>query len=263
MIDLRENSGLNIFLKDNNELGFHNPTLKVKKDTRFSTDMKEVLKNSEATTPKRPLYYMYRDIGYLSDKKRARKADLRYDITIMLPELIGSEYAKTKGHYHPKTDSGVSYPEVYEVIYGRAQYLVQKPTSSPDSIADCFLVEVKEGQKLVIPPDFGHVTINLGPEPLVMSNWVARGFESEYSDFKALQGACYYLLDGSPYREVRNKKYHQVPELQKARPLSQPDFDLEFGRPMYQTGVQDLEKLDFLKNPGDYQIDSKRVLTNT
>lgn len=262
MIDLKENSGLEIFLKENYKLGFHNPGLQVKKDVRFSTDMEDVLKDPQTAKPKKPLYYMYRDIGYPADKLRSDKIGLRYDITVMLPKMLGSEFNKTKGHYHPKASDDLSYPEVYEVIYGRAYYLIQKPASSPSNINKCFLVRVREGEKLIIPPNFGHVTINVGPEPLVMSNWVARDFDSEYENFKSLQGACYYILSGSPYRVVKNKKYENQAKLKKARPLPQADFNLEFGKPMYQTVQKELDKLDFLKNPSQYQIDSNNVLTN-
>ena len=44
--------------------------------------------------------------------------------------MLGSEYVKTVGHYHPPVPgTDVSYPEIYQVLDGSATYLLQKVES--------------------------------------------------------------------------------------------------------------------------------------
>ena len=51
-------------------------------------------------------------------------AGLRYDITVIYPGLIGSEYVKTLGHYHPKV------PDNRGPIQKSTRCCTVKPTSS-------------------------------------------------------------------------------------------------------------------------------------
>ena len=98
-----------------------------------------------------PIYYMYRDLAR-SDGDRRWMTDqhVRYDITRIPPGLFCNEFVKTKGHYHPESPSGVPYPEVYEVMSGRAHYLLQRPDFS-----DAALIEAGAGTVVLIPPGYG------------------------------------------------------------------------------------------------------------
>ena len=73
-------------------------------DVRRLFDMKEVIFDRDwlAKAEDFDLYYMYRDL-YLSksDKEKLLRQGLRYDITIIPPGMLGCEYIKTAGHYHP------------------------------------------------------------------------------------------------------------------------------------------------------------------
>ena len=46
----------------------------------------------------------------------------------------------------------------------------------------------KEGDKVVVPPNYGHITINPFDKTLVMSNWVCSDFPSIYEPIKRLGG---------------------------------------------------------------------------
>jgi len=103
---------------------------KMKPDVRRLSDLKEVvydkefLKNSEDVD----LYYMYRDLALSrKDRDAMRAENIRYDITVIPPRMLGVEYTKTLGHYHPIIQAAcVSYTELYEVVEGEAHYLLQK-----------------------------------------------------------------------------------------------------------------------------------------
>jgi len=143
------------------------------KDVRRFRDMKEMFLQTEEGVD--ALYYMFRGVDLFDS--------IRYDITVLLPGTVGKEYIKTKGHYHPD-----SYPEVYEVLNGKALYLLQKSEEPYDLVDDVIVVEAKAGDKVVIPPHYGHVTINSGEGVLIMSNLVSTMFSSIYEPYERKKG---------------------------------------------------------------------------
>ena len=85
-----------------------------KPDIRYLDDMREVLydKKWAKKAPNLELYYMYRGLK--------KKNGLRYDITLISPQMLGKEFVKTKGHEH------LNLGEVYIVLEGEAIFLIQK-----------------------------------------------------------------------------------------------------------------------------------------
>ncbi len=168
-------------------------------DIRYIKDLEEVLydKNWFKKTDNFPAYYMYRDLK--------RKNNLRYDVTIIPFNMFGKEFPKTKGHYHPE-----GYGEVYMVIEGEAIYLLQKK-----DLSDVVLIEAKKGDVVVIPPEYGHITINPGKSDLKMANWVSDDFESSYKEIEEKRGAAYfYTTEGW----IKNKNYKDVPKIRSEEP---------------------------------------------
>ncbi len=213
-------------------------------EIRWASDLKPVLAYPELLKKDFPAYYMFRDI-YKSkeDKEKMLEKGLRYDITYIPPAKIGKEFVKTYGHYHPKANS-VSYPEVYEVLEGKAIYLLQKGLD----VERVIVVEAEKGDKVIIPPDYGHVTINPGNEPLRMANWVSRNFKSIYDPYTERKGACYYYLEDG---WVKNDNYRDVPDIEFATCDFEDVLGISKNEDMY-TLVNDLDKLDFLNNPEKY-----------
>lgn len=224
----------------------------VEPSVRKLSDIRDVIYDIEwlKSAPDEDLYYMYRDLA-LSKHDRSIILDnsLRYDITVIPPQKLGVEYVKTAGHYHPLVDkTGYSYPEVYEVLKGTAHYLLQK--CEGNRITDAVLIEANEGDKVVIPPNYGHVTINpTNNKVLKMSNWVSRDFESMYEPYKKCGGAAYFeLVNG---RFIRNGRCDHAPELRFLKPSNVAKAGLSKGKEMYGL-VRDIEKLAFLNRPQDY-----------
>lgn len=230
------------------EFGGH----RITPDVRKLYDMKEVLYDTDwlKTATNVDLYYMYRDLS-MSRHDRSVILDnaLRYDITVIPPNKLGRELVKTAGHYHPYIDgTGLTYPEIYEVLKGKAHYLIQKRTG--DTISDVILIEAGEGDKVIIPPNYGHVTINPSPnKELMMSNWVSRAFSSIYEPYKQCGGAAYFeLADG---RFVRNEKCGPVPEMRFLKPTNIAKLGLGKGKEMYGF-IRDVDKLAYLNRPQEY-----------
>lgn len=184
-------------------------------DVRYLDDVRMVLANQEVakTIPNTELYFMYRGIE--------EKNGIRYDITVVPPHRFGNEFVKTKGHYHMG-----NYGEIYTVLEGEAIYVMQKrKAESENEIEDVYAVHAKKGDVVIIPSNYGHITINASDKELKMANWVASACMSDYSLFEKYQGGCwYYTQEGW----VKNEKYQEVPELRFEEPTKEVPQDLEF-----------------------------------
>jgi len=182
-----------------------------KPDIRYLNDMREVLYDQEwaKTVSNLELYYMYRGLE--------KKDGLRYDITIIPSLMLGQEFNKTKGHEHIG-----KFGEIYIVLRGQAIYLMQ---NGKDIIEDVYAVKASKDDVIIIPPFYGHVTINAGESELKMANWMADNVKSDYSLFEKKQGACYYYTKEG---WVKNKNYKSVPKLRFENPLKSLPKNLDF-----------------------------------
>lgn len=210
-------------------------------DVRRLVDIKGLLydKAYEEKAGNFDLYYMYRDLSKNSlDKEKIVAHHLRYDITIIPPNMLGMEYVKTAGHFHPNfPNSSLSYPEIYEVLEGKATYLMQK-----DDFFDVYVIEASKGDKVIIPPNYGHITINKEKERLVMGNWVCSLFSSVYGRIKEKGGGGYFLtINGW----IKNPNYENHPQLRIIAPPDYKEMGIEKGVPMYAL-IDNLEVLEFL-----------------
>ncbi|MBU0547129.1 glucose-6-phosphate isomerase [Patescibacteria group bacterium] len=184
----------------------------IKPDIRHLDDMKEMFYDKiwKKTAPNLELYYMYRGIE--------EKNGLRYDITVIPSQMLGQEFAKTKGHQHLN-----NFQELYSVLEGEAIFLIQKENDK--KVEDVFAVRAQSGESIIIPPGYSHVTINPSKTDLKMSNWVSKKCVSEYKEFEKLAGACYYYTKSG---WIKNKNYKEVPELRFEEPLKSALTDLDF-----------------------------------
>ncbi len=196
-------------------------------ELRCLEDLRPVLRDRECSCSG-PAYSMYRDLAASPDD-RVWMASLaiRFDITCIPPAIVCGEHVKTKGHYHPKNSAGTGYPEIYQVFGGKAHYLLQAR-----DLSETILVEATAGDTVVVPPGFGHVTINPGGSELVMANLVSTEFSSEYDFYEAHRGAAYYELSDGTLE--KNPEYPPVPEPVRVRaavflptsPFRGPIYDL-------------------------------------
>lgn len=219
---------------------------------RMLSDMKEVLYDAKYLegAVDQELYYMYRDL-FLSkrDREVMLEENLRYDITVIPPRMLGREFVKTAGHYHPNVPGGaIPYPELYEVLKGEAHFLLQK-RGEGDAVLDAVLIKGWEGDKVLVPPGYGHVTINPSNKLLKMANFVARDFESLYEPYRKRKGAVYYGLDSG---FVANKAYSKVPELRILKQKGLDKLGLKKSKEIYGLIRSNPKSLDFLNKPEAY-----------
>lgn len=263
MLSLEKYSGLPIEMNEEFKLEFGNEIGPVTPKIREFPFVKNYLKNPHSTYHRRDVYHIYRDIALSKDKDKIHRAGLEYDLTVIPPGKIGDEFVKTIGHYHPyKKETEIRHPEVYEVVYGKAFFILQSASADLLRLADIYIVEATRGEKVVVPPGFGRVGINPMETVLVLANFQSLGNQGLYEPYEAHNGAAYYITESehlvaggktvTEYEFVPNLNYSSVPPMKRVRARELPKYDLLSALPMYFTGMRNLETLDFLVNPENY-----------
>ena len=241
MINLSKYAGLPIFLEKNNKLG--SKAIKLPKpDTRTFSQIKSVLLAKK--TAVRKFYFMYRNIA---PNNSLKKYGLRYDITVIPHHEIGHEEIKTTGHYHAFVrKTHITYPEAYQVIHGTATYLLQKKKGS--KISDVIVAKAMPGEIVVVPPNYGHITINAGKKTLVMANIVYSKFKSKYRAIEEKHGGAYYLVEkNKKLLFIKNPNYKSVPKIKYGNPSL-----VGLKSPIYADCKKNPEKYLFLVKPQNY-----------
>ncbi len=200
---------------------------------------------STSQNPETPLYYMYRDLAMNEiDRELLSRQHIRYDITVIPPAVLGGEYVKTKGHYHPENPAGIGYPELYQVLSGVARFLLQRK-----DLSDVVAVAAYAGEFVLIPPGYGHVSINSGEEVLVMANLVSTQFESEYAVYERMRGGAFYAVEGEDgFVFVQNPRYSSDLLIRNISAQDAPELGIRHGEKIYDL-VSGSADLSFLNEP--------------
>lgn len=199
------------------------------------------------------IYFGARYMEQTTDRGLFEKFDLMADATAIKPGQIGAEYVKTVGHYHGyKPGTNVAYPEVYEAVAGQFEYLLQ---SEPDKNGEVEVIWVvaEEGDKVVMPPGYGHVSMNVGKTMALEIDIQKRDNpnQSDYSMFKEKVGGAFYrTADG-----LQKNPEYKIKSLRIVRPLEVPEWGLLKNTPLYQAVIASPEKFDFLTSPENYKFD--------
>ena len=256
---LERQSGLPIAF-DPGAAAIHRPPAVVggEESVRTAEAMQEYVSDPSARPTQETVYTVYRNLARPQDAAAIAHAQVRYDMTVIRPGFfIGErkEFFRTAGHYHSlKAESGIAYPEVYEVISGRAYWLLQRPAAEePARLEEIYLVEAGPGEKAVMLPGFGHISVNVHSEPLILSNWINDTFGYNYEPYQRFRGGGYWVVERTPdlIEFEKNPHYREVPELSKLRPREVPEFGLLKSRPAYSL-ASELAKLRFLNAPEEF-----------
>jgi glucose-6-phosphate isomerase len=183
-----------------------------KPEVRYLDEMKNVLHDKKwaGTAPNFPIYYMYRGVK--------ERGELRYDITVIPPKMLGDEFVRTKGNRNSK-----GYQELYVVLRGEAIFLMQK--TRVEIVKDVVVIKAKSRDWVIVPPNHVVITINPSKKVLKTGNWVSKKTKNVYRDIEKMQGACYYYTKSG---WIRNKNYKIVPKLHFQKPLKKIPKNLNF-----------------------------------
>jgi glucose-6-phosphate isomerase len=248
-IDIDESSGELVLEKSLAMLG---------SGIKYSKDMKALLYDGSYNVEE-PFYSFYRGVNYPGDNPVFEKYDLRYDITVVMPGTAGKECKKTSGHYHGLIPGkATSYPEIYEVVKGKAIYILQKvkdmdAADDKTAIEDLIIAEVDEGQTIIIPPLYGHCSINAGEGCLVFTNLVADKSPNYYESVLAHRGLAYYIIkENGGLGFLENRTYENVPRPRFARVQECRELGICDGIPVYKAFISSPEKFAYLTDPGEF-----------
>ncbi|MBW6461684.1 MAG: glucose-6-phosphate isomerase [DPANN group archaeon] len=235
----------------------------LKKSIRTIEEMKNVISNKDwynQVNPKRKMYYMFRDISKPKDKTTTEETNLRYDITVIPPDLMGDEYVKTQGHAHPFIPgTKTTYSEIYQVLNGHALFILETKDGKDTKTS---YIYAKEGDIIIVPPNHSHVTINPTDDILIIANWVERNFTSDYKPILKNNGLSYYLLKKDGDRVfIKNPHTKCHSELTEMKPINPELLGLKKDESIYNL-IKAPEHLEFLTRPNDFKDFFKKVTEN-
>ena len=174
-----------------------------------------------------------------------------------MPNPESGVFKKTAGHFHSYLPGiHCSYPEVYEVLAGTAMYILVKVNDHtlPDEdliIEDIRFATVHAGETIIIPPLYGHASVNIGDGPMIFNNVCTLENKSDYSLVKRHKGMPYYIMkENGSLKFVKNPTYHMdIPEPHLMRVRENADYGILFNNPVYHEFLKRPQVFSFLENP--------------
>lgn len=269
MLEMLKYSGLPLYLdNETNVMALMAPLVYDGYARKVVQQMDGLLYHGEGANPQEPYYDVYRGIRSPGDDELLRKNNYRYDITIIMPGQIGGECKKTSGHYHGYNAARTNtYPEVYEVIKGSAIYVLQRADhfeGAPEKliIDDLIIAQVNEGETILIPPNYGHCSVNVGDGPLVFSNLAYVPCPIHYGPVKHYTGmACYVLRENGKTTVVPNPRYAGAPQPRYATVKQNPRLGVQFGLPVYESYRNHPGAFEFLGAVDGYEDEIMSMLS--
>ncbi len=262
MLKELKNSGLPIYMNEENGLlALSAPFVYKGFAQKKLSDMHGLFKDDSNHWEDEPIYDVYRGILDPAHSGLFEKYKFQYDITVVRGGLIGNESKKTSGHYHSWNEMNTStYPEVYEVISGTAVYILQRADNFKNTdfenlhVSDLIAVRVYAGQAIIIPPNYGHCSVNGGEGPLVFSNLAYTPCTVDYAPVKYYHGLGAYVgyKDGRLMIE-KNRNYKNLPRIKYAQVKENKDLGIVFNKPVYRSFKENPEAFDFLGNVDPYR----------
>jgi glucose-6-phosphate isomerase len=177
----------------------------IKPDIRYLKELKDVIFDKnwfKKADSNLELYYMYRGIKKLNK--------IRCDITVIPPLKLGKEFNRTLGHFHKG-----NFGEIYKVLEGKGLFYLQKNKNLKE-VDEVKVIKAKKGDFIIIPAEFGHITINPENQTLIIANWISTECKSDYSIFKKMKGAAYFYTSKG---WIRNKNYSKIPKINFEKPF--------------------------------------------
>ncbi len=205
--------------------------------------LRPFLEDPDAEGPRYP-YHIYDDLSMRADVSWMEQAGVQFSLTVIAPGELHREWMKTAGHFHRSSRRSRALPEVVEVVRGTGHIALQLMRTS-DRIAEISLVSVQRGDWMVVPPGYGHISINTSSSPLIVAHVRSRDIELEYEEMARHRGAGYWV---GPQGERINSNYQEVPPLK--RYLASQIFPRPFGNEgIYRAVRRHPEAFKFLWNP--------------
>ena len=263
---------------------FAAPLAAIAPATRPADQLRQVYRDPAAVdrAASQGLYFMYDGVALPEHRAAIARAGLRYDLTLLRRATVGDEPVKTLGHYHDLAPDGLPYPELYQVVFGVAYFVLQlaherlplaprrdNVTQSPPGLRSlgevgsavslpCYqvqrvvVVEARAGDVVLMPPGWGHVSVNAGDTPLVMCNWIADACKAVAEPYLERRGAAWHAVRQQGRLSMSpNRAYRVVLPMVAKRATPRPPLALPRG-PIYAQGSANLDDLRPLVEPASF-----------
>lgn len=213
-----------------------------RRDVLFDELSRELL-NAESDGPDL-IARVYSQVYAKKDETALKEYRVRFELKILNQGMLGPEPLKTAGHYHnliPGTS--VSYPKIFEVLHGKCHFLLQKANPPYETVTDAVLIIAEEGERIVVPPGYGHTEINPTQSPVVLASWFAKDAKAIEEPYIQRKGACYYATRAEKtLLFVPNEAYPDIPALRVGRAHELLDFAVT-GQPFYRGMIENTQRL--------------------
>lgn len=252
-----ENIKLNVFFNPKNKQfiygeGVFGPTVA---ENRYLDDIRHSLLNKNVSGPDN-IYTIAMDIGKKKDQLDLNQRGLLYGMVRYAAGKLGNEPMKSQGHIHAISKiSNMSTPEVYEILEGRALIYMQEKVEK--EAGKCYAVEAVKGEIVVVPPGWGHCTINTSTDrSMCFGAWCVRDYAFDYTTLKKQHGFAYSPVFDPQNHLIWNKNDHYTSaELVIKRPREYREFGIEKDVPIYYQYEQSPELFNFVSHPERYKAE--------
>ncbi|EEZ4382261.1 glucose-6-phosphate isomerase [Escherichia whittamii] len=216
-------------------------------EIRHLNDIRASLRDPDCEGPE-DVYAIAMDVARMQDREELNKRMLLFGVVTYAAGRLGEEPVRSQGHIHRISQhSGWSPPELYEIWQGKAIIYMQEYVD--DDPGRCFAVIAGPGEKVLVPPGWGHATISADPNtPLTFGAWCDREYGFEYEAVRAHKGLAWYpLLQGNNIIWQHNSSY--IPgRLQVVTARNYPEFGITEA-PVYQQFIDDPARFQFISRP--------------
>ncbi len=215
-MDLRESLGLAVesdevaLIYDNNEISVENLLVYKVKDLESNLGHQEW----EGKSEEEEVFRVYEGIKRIVDKELW--GDIRFDVVIVQAGKLGDSYKSTGGYYRSLADNGYTYPEIYQVVDGYAEILLQQPGEKHEQVKDVIMIRAQKFDAIIIPPVYGVSIINPSDKRTIIARIRADEAKEITEEFERTKGTCYKRLEDG--RWEFNEKYEEIPNLRLGEP---------------------------------------------
>jgi glucose-6-phosphate isomerase, archaeal len=252
MTDLTERAGIDIRWSLDGSLSFDAALVVDETFPRPRGRLRPVALEPDTCEPAdQTQYWMYNGIARIQERERLLATGMRYELTLMFPHALGRERAKTLGHLHSfPPNSAINYPEVCEVLHGSAYFVFQAMDTRTKDASFCAVLEAHPGDKVIIPPNLHHLTINAGDEPLLFSDVIPLDVKGIYQPLMDMHGAAYLYTFHDGW--IRNPAYRTVPTLEHWEIRRYPELSPIPDAPLYQVFAETPDLLAWMLTPARF-----------
>ena len=195
------------------------------------------------------VYAIAMDVARMQDRAELEKRMLLFGVVTYAAGTLGEEPIRSQGHVHRiSLHSGWSPPELYEIWQGKAIIYMQEYVD--DDPGRGFAVLAGPGDKVLVPPGWGHATISASPdEALTFGAWCDREYGFEYDAVRAHKGLAWYPLVQEKQIVWQHNSHYIPGRLQVITPRRYREFGIS-DEPIYQQFIDEPARFQFISHPG-------------